>query len=250
MIKYGQSAILILGVAGAVLPLSFSFAQTVPASASQPASAPLPETSPGNKGGSEPLTVALPLKSLLFSDDEIASIHSARAFYDKHRSGASTDGGIAEDDFLKNLEKIAAVKQSSAPTSFTYPQFFLSSIAYYSPSNWVIWIDNEKITQSSGVSASGLRVIGINKGKVTLEWKPERMDKIADVEGQSADNPIDVDFIGKKVVFSLKPNQTFTSYAMRVVEGKVAPVTVNIKEDAAAQILAEPASDGGSKPEE
>jgi hypothetical protein len=95
-----------------------------------------------------------------------------------------------------------------------------------------------------------LRVIGINKGKVTLEWKPERMDKIADVEVQSADNPVDVDFIGKKVVFSLKPNQTFTSYAMRVVEGKVTPVTVNIKEDAAAQILAEPVNDGGSKPEE
>jgi hypothetical protein len=95
MIKYGRSAILMLGVAGAVLPLSSSFAQTAPASASQPASAPLPETLPGGKGKREPLTVELPLKSLLFSDDEIASIHSARAFYDKHRSGVATDGGIA-----------------------------------------------------------------------------------------------------------------------------------------------------------
>lgn len=234
MMKYGQSAILMLGMAGALLLPSSSFGQAAP----------------NNKDGQEAeLTVALPLKSLLFSDDEIASIRSARAFYDKHRSGAATDGGIAEDDFLKNLEKIAAVKQNSTPSSFTYPQFYLSSIAYYSPDNWVIWIDNEKITQGSGVSASGLRVIGINKGKVTLEWKPERMDKVADVDSQSADNPVDVDPIGKKVVFSLKPNQTFTSYAMRVVEGKVAPVTVNIKEDA-AQILAEPANDGGPKPGE
>lgn len=170
------------------------------------------------------------IKSLLFSDDDIAAMRSARLFYDKNHGGAV--GKFSEDDFLKKLEKVAPVKTepSVAPTSFTYPQFFLSSIAYYSPDDWVVWINGEKLAPNSGVSVSGLRVLEIDGEKVTIEWLPEKMDKIADSGDYSAENPVKVDFTGNKVVFSLKANQTFTSYAMKVVEGKLMPVTINVRD--------------------
>jgi|CXWL01.1.fsa_nt_gi hypothetical protein len=176
------------------------------------------------------------MKSLLFSDVDIAAIRSARLFYEQHRNGV-VNGGIAEDDFLKNLEKITATESGASSKFFTYPQFFLSSIAYYSPSDWVVWINDEKITQNSGISLAGLKVIQIDNEKVVIEWQPERMDKVFEEES-SKDNPVEVDFMRNKVTFSLKANQTFTSYAMRVVEGKVPPVTISTEADMSANMLA------------
>lgn len=189
-----------------------------------------PETKEAPPANNEP-----EIKSLLFSDTDIATIHSARLFYEQHSNGV-VDSSIAEDDFLKNLEKITILKSYSDPKSFTYPQFFLSSIAYYSPDNWVVWVNDEKITQDSGVSAAGLRVMEIDKEKVVFDWKPARMDKILDND-YSPDNPVKVDFIENKVSFVLKANQTFTSYAMQVVEGKILPVTINTDTDISAKIL-------------
>lgn len=174
-------------------------------------------------------------KSLFFSDADISAIRNARLFYEQHRSG-NVVGGIAEDDFLKSLEKISATKSETVSKTFTYPQFFLSSIAYQSPNDWVVWINDEKIIPSSGVSSAGLKVLSINNEKVTIEWQPERMDKIADES--DTDGSVQVDFMKNKVIFTLKANQTFTSYAMRVVEGKVAPVTVDLSADAKAKMLA------------
>lgn len=174
-------------------------------------------------------------KSLLFSDGDIAAIHNARLFYEQHRSG-NVVGGIAEDDFLKSLEKISTTKSETVSKTFTYPQFFLSSLAYQAPNDWVVWINDEKIIPSSGISVAGLKVLSINNEKVTIEWQPERMDKISD-EGDM-DGSVQVDFMKNKVIFTLKANQTFTSYAMRVVEGKVMPVTVDLSADAKAKILA------------
>lgn len=161
------------------------------------------------------------MKSLLLLDSDIDSIRKARNYYEQHLNG---NNGIAEEDFLKNLEKIGNMDAESK--SFTYPQFFLSSIAYRSANDWVVWINEEKITQDSGVSASGLKIIQIDNEKITVEWKPKKMDKITDSDS-SLSEPVKVDFLNNKVTFSLKTNQTFTSYAMRIVEGKVAPVTVD-----------------------
>ncbi|MEK6746119.1 MAG: hypothetical protein AABY33_03715 [Pseudomonadota bacterium] len=171
------------------------------------------------------------MKSLLLSDNDIVAIRSARNYYEQHLKGNNV---IAEDDFLKNLEKISNIQEE--PRSFTYPQFFLSSIAYRSARDWVVWINDEKITQDSGVSAAGLRIVQIDNEKITVEWKPQRMDKITDAS-YSSDESIKVDFMHKKVIFPLKANQTFTSYSMRVVEGKLPPVTVGMDEGSGMGML-------------
>jgi len=175
------------------------------------------------------------MKSILFADTDVAAIYNARKFYEQHLNGA-TNGGIAEDDFLKNLEKIGASKSDVAPKTFTYPQFFLSSLAYHSPNDWVVWINNEKFTPESGVSLAGLRILSINNEKATVEWQPVNMDKIID-SANIDDNLIQIDIMRNKVVFTLKANQTFTSYAMKVVEGKVTPVTINLNGAEATRML-------------
>lgn len=214
-------------------PQPFLWAQTMPPSGNPVSqSAALPEPAPQNPATADVasqnkqvtyVSNNVGMKSILLSDSDIASIRSARAFYEQHLNGNSK--GIAEDDFLKNLEKMANMQDE--PKSFTYPQFYLASIAYHSAGDWVVWINNEKITQDSGISQDGLRIIDANNEKITVEWKPHRMDKITDSDN-SENNAVKVDLMNNKVIFSLKANQTFTSYAMRIVEGKVPPVTVDL----------------------
>lgn len=230
MIKHCQAALVVVVFVGTMLCPALIFAQTevstVPAVAS---------SNIETKKSTPPFDIEAEINSLLFSDVDIKAIRSARLFYEQHINGV-VNGGIAEDDFLKNLEKITASKSDAESKFFTYPQFFLSSIAYYSPKDWVVWINDEKITQDSGISMAGLRVIEIDNKKITVEWHPENMDRITDEE-YSSDNPVEVDFIQNKVIFSLKANQTFTSYAMRVVEGKVIPVTIDLEADVTAKLL-------------
>lgn len=220
MIK--EFAILALLLASVVSP-SLVLAQTEPPPPSAPvltaATPPIADTT--NK--------KFNIKSLFFSQDDVDAIHRAQSIYEKHKDGRAVDpkDGVEEDDFLNKLEKMTITK--TAPTSFTYPQFFLSSIMFHSPSDWVIWVNNEKIAPSSGVSKSGLRILAVTSEKVTLEWKPEQMDRITEVTDNSKEDPIKVDVTNKTVTFTLKGNQTFSSYSMQIVEGKVMPVTVSLK---------------------
>jgi hypothetical protein len=232
MIKYYRVTFLLIFLLE-VIPVTVSAQTEIP-------SVPVVEAVPSSQNSGEDKSTIQSdgqtlMKSLLFSDEDITAIRSARFFYEQHRNGV-VNGGIAEDDFLRNLEKITSLKSDTGPKTFTYPQFFLSSIAYYSPNDWVVWINNEKITQNSGVSASGLRVTKISGEKVVVEWKPEKMDKIID-NGAVSDDGVQVDFMRNKVVFPLKANQTFSSYAMRVVEGKILPITVNLDSDISEKTL-------------
>ncbi len=178
-----------------------------------------------------PVQDVFEIKSLFFSASEIKTIHNARLSYENNIKGIDK-GEFSEDDFLKKLEKITTTKSDLSSDSFTYPQFFLSSIAYYANNDWVVWVNNEKFTQDSGVSAEGLSIAKIDNEKVTFEWKPSRMDKIVDTNEYSESSPVKVDMARNKVVFVLKGNQTFSSYAMQVVEGKVPPVTITTKTSA------------------
>jgi hypothetical protein len=168
------------------------------------------------------------IRSIFFSNDELNNMAQIKLSCEKRRTNKNYQG-LEEDDFLKKLENIANVKPTS-PT-FTYPQFFLSSIAYHSPADWVVWINGQKITPSTANNQSILKIIAINPNMVTFEWIPERMDKITDIGDSLPNNPIKVDMINNKVTFSLRGNQTFTTYAMKVVEGKVIPITINNSQD-------------------
>lgn len=173
------------------------------------------------------------IRSLFFSTGDLQTIRNARSYFEQTVKGIDK-GNFSEEDFLKKLEKVTVDKLGSVPQSFTYPQFFLSSIAYYSPRDWVVWVNNEKITQDSTLTPSGLLVSYIDADKVTFEWLPQRLDKIIDINEAGHESSIKVDLARKKVHFTLKANQTFTSYAMQVVEGKVPPVTIDNNKDIVA----------------
>lgn len=163
------------------------------------------------------------VKSMFFTSEEMASIHKAVAVYARILSG---EGGDALD-FLKRLQ--GGDKPKDMPRYFVYPQFFLASLVYHSQDDWSVYINNQKLTNKQPEGSQGIRVKDIDKDKVVIEWMPPDLQKVEDVWNLSPNDKIDVDLKHGKVTFTLRPNQTFSSYVMRVLEGKVMPMVLDME---------------------
>lgn len=163
------------------------------------------------------------MQSILLSDVQLSAINKARQSYEENAANKGNNAGN-EEDFLSKL-----VAPATLSTEYTYPQFFLSSIIYHSPEDWVIWINNTKITsENSLINGINLRILSVDSKKVVLEWIPQKTDKV-DLANVDSDNNIKTDFMNNKVVFELHTNQTFTSYAMKIVEGNPPPISIKIQ---------------------
>jgi hypothetical protein len=165
------------------------------------------------------------IKSLFFTSAEVTDIKLALNTYKKHFSGATEDADFNEEDFLNQL---AGLRRSPKTNRyFVYPQFFLDSIVYHGKDNWTVWINGQKYTNSTANEASEIRIAEIDKDKAIIEWKPVAMDKVNAVWDRMPNDEVVVDKQRGLVDFVLRPNQTFSSYVMRVVEGRVQTVTVD-----------------------
>jgi hypothetical protein len=178
-----------------------------------------------NKTAADPDRV----KSLFYTATEVKDVHLAVNTYLKN-IGRGGDLTFDEEAFLSRL---GGLKKTSAANSgqarfFTYPQFFLDSLVYYSPSDWLVWLNGEKITPLTPRESSNIHIIGITPDKITVEWFPLEMSRVSEVWKKSPNDSITVDLRHGQVIFTLKPNQTFSSYVMRAVEGRVLPKTVDL----------------------
>lgn len=169
------------------------------------------------------------VKSIFYTEAEIKDVHLAVNTYLKN-IGRGGDLTFDEEAFLSRLGglKNSAKSQTGQSRYFTYPQFFLSTLVYYAPNDWVVWINNEKITPQTPRESSNIRVGGIASDRVTFEWFPLEMERVVEIWKSFPNDKVSVDIPRGQVVFSLKPNQTFSSYTMTVLEGKVLPVTVDV----------------------
>ncbi|NBX02738.1 MAG: hypothetical protein EBR02_01460 [Alphaproteobacteria bacterium] len=160
-------------------------------------------------------------KSILVSGEQIAAIRAALAAY----KNQDTDKGAG--DYLSQITDGAKniIPNKKAPP-FVYPQFYLESLIFNSTKSWTVSVNGRKLAAEDKIDdASDLRVVSIDNEKVTLVWKPVNIERVksswAAVEKHSN---VYVDIEGKTVTFSLRRNQTFSSYLMEVMEGKVMPV--------------------------
>lgn len=169
------------------------------------------------------------IKSLLFDTNDISNIrYSLRIFLKDTQNGDLED--FNPEEFMKKFANAKNVEPQI--TAFTYPQFFLASIAYRSPDNWSIWlIDNDspaphQITDKTSKGTGDITVIDIDEQKVVIQWKPLLMDKVNEVWERSKNEGVQVNEKEGTVTFTLHSNQTFTSFLMRVVDGRLQPVEI------------------------
>lgn len=165
------------------------------------------------------------VNSLLYSDVEMKEIRKAMGVYLERLMGT----GAGDEDFLKRLSDSEAVgdTQKSEHRYYIYPQFFLASLVYHTPDNWNARINQMEFTKDT-MQNGDLKVVEVEKESLKVEWKPANMQKVNEVWDASPNEQVAVERGRGLVTFSLHPNQTFSSYAMKVVEGKVLPVILEI----------------------
>lgn len=202
-----------------------------------PASPLAPNANPNPNG---PLVLPANIKpaaSLFISPEEQGLINEALASYKRTRDNANKNAENQAKNFLNQLE--AAVPEAPAeppkPVPFTYPQFFLELLNYRGPNDWLVQINGRKFGPHIAPAEHWLRIIVVDKESVVVEWKPRDMGKVNDAwmvvpPNDTSRSDVMVDSVHDTVTFTLRQNQTFSSYAMRVLEGKVRPITVMVME--------------------
>jgi hypothetical protein len=108
---------------------------------------------------------------------------------------------------------------------------YLASIIYFNQKDWVIWINDQKITPKTNQKNKELYIKKVHENRIDVIWKLS-ITKWKIISGKKSetiapkinkDNQIEV-------YFSLKPNQTFMLSNNSVVEGKAVINLIKKKE--------------------
>ena len=108
---------------------------------------------------------------------------------------------------------------------------YLASIIYFNQKDWVIWINDQKITPKTNQKSKELYIKKVHANQIDVIWKLS-ITKWKIISGKKSetiapkinkDNQIEV-------YFSLKPNQTFMLSNNSVVEGKAVINLIKKKE--------------------
>ena len=184
--------------------------------------------------------------SLFLTEQDHIRISNAIAQYQLRLTSNVKDDG--------DKGKVAPA-QEEEPKYFIYPQFFLESLVYHSQDDWLIQINGQKILPNKPSSQLPLVVVGIDNERVLLSWRPKDMSKVLEVWDKRntpteitkivENKAMEVHFDDKVnpqattalvtvnrdqniVLFYLHSNQTFSSFSMQILEGKILPVRVEL----------------------
>lgn len=163
------------------------------------------------------------LKSLFFTDQEMEKIRQSQAAYANRKVGASEQTDFDEEEWFSQAGEIKQAR--SQDRYFTYPQFFLESLVFHTDIDWTIWLNGQRITPAN--TTKDITVTSVDKNQVALQWRPSDFEKVKKTWEKAKHDLVKVDETAGLVFFTLKTNQTFSSYVMKVLEGKVMPVTVD-----------------------
>jgi hypothetical protein len=122
--------------------------------------------------------------------------------------------------------------------------YYLRSIMYFSPEHWTIWLNDKKISsadtnedpnfQFAKVSNDSIVILWQNANPDTLSagWKNNFID-MGNGLWTSKNSNIVVDSASGSISLILKPNQSFISSQMAVIEGSPTAITTETKDDKA-----------------
>lgn len=160
--------------------------------------------------------------SLMFDDKQNSNIERALESLKNNQAFVpeGEEGELSEEEQKKKaaLTEAEAIKvQQENEKSYIY----LASIIYFSPQDWVVWINDKKITSQNNAKDKELFIKYVQRDRVSLTWKIS-LSKWRILAGRSSEEvPPNLNSNNEVVVhFELLPNQTFILSTNNVVEGK------------------------------
>lgn len=171
----------------------------------------------------------------------LSDLHSLNIVLDAFRQGL--DAGIEdpnaekkkdsnEETLDKILEELAGSEDDMPEEEKKeIPSFYLSSVLYMAPDNWIFWLNGKRISGEMANLPEGLKVVDLGRNFVTFNWSPQFASEAENRwnERKAMLEANDLPLAGiagisfsrdKTVTFTLHPNQIFYTKEMAIVEGR------------------------------
>ena len=162
------------------------------------------------------------LPELFPTDDTIEIVEEDIEIIEEEDTEEILEEEVAEEEVIdvivEEVEEIDVVKN-----------YYLKSLLYYSPDDWVVWLNDEKISKDS--KADLVKILKIDQTSVNIiiedvdlslyssDWK-EELYKISGTDYFTDKKSIIFDSGRKLLSFVLKTNQTFIGETLEIVEGR------------------------------
>ncbi len=172
-------------------------------------------------------TITVPV--LMFNDQEIANIN--RALDSLKNNQIFVPEGLEKKE-EKPAEEDQEKKEESEVEENEKSYIYLGSLIYFTPSDWVIWLNDQKISTSSNDPQKEIYVTKVLSDRINVKWKMSLTKwKILSGKRDETQAPR-LDFNSNIVEseFELRPNQTYILGSNSVVEGKAVIALIKKKE--------------------
>ncbi len=166
--------------------------------------------------------------SLMLDEQELSNVERAAESF-KNNVSFSLDGTDEKSKTLSEEDKLKQEEDKSQENEKSY--IYLASIIYFSPKDWIVWINDKKITSQSNDRKKELYVEAIKRDSVKVLWKLSlsKWKVISGLKEELAPKTNGENQI--EIRFSLKQNQTFVLSTNTVVEGQALNALLKKKED-------------------
>jgi hypothetical protein len=171
--------------------------------------------------------------SIFFSSRQIEQMKKVLFLAERFGDEPPSEEAVAQEDIdlLEGFElTVPKQEEETITTPTVFPAFYVSSILYRGPNDWVFWMNGERVTPDSVLPE--LRVTAIQSRSVSLLWSPGDPESFLLYQDmlRKEEPPIGLKkrlSKGRNVqepesgkwAFTLRPNQTFDSRFFAVLEG-------------------------------
>ncbi len=154
--------------------------------------------------------------SIFFSDQEMITLNGLEQ---KRKNQLIAGIGLQEAEQPAN-------EPQTIVSYYTYPQFYLNSLAYQGANRWTFWLNRFAYNPSNAATLPGLTIEEVSSNYIMFKFRAKESDPI-DFRSDDHGANVQTDAASRTITFTLRPNQTFSTYTLKTYEGQVEPVTVN-----------------------
>lgn len=161
------------------------------------------------------------IKSLMFDDEQYSNIENAIEAMRNNQAFVPQGVELTKQSDEEAKRQAEELKNTEASEENAKSYIYLSSIMFFSPQSWSLWINETKYMASSNKEDNELFFKDLSQDKVTVVWKLS-ISKWKILSGKKSEEyaPKINSANQVEVEFSLKPNQTFILSSNKVVDGK------------------------------
>lgn len=177
------------------------------------------------------------IEILMFNDLELSNINRAidslknnQIFVPEDEDKEDVDKTKEQEEAQRLAEEEKKEQEEMQESEKSY--IYLGSIIYFNENDWVIWLNDQKITNSINLPEKEIFVEEIKANKVKIRWRMNlsKWKILSGKKDQSLAPLLSSDSNIVQSQFEISPNQTYILGSNSVVEGKAVIALIKKKE--------------------